>query len=330
MLPCSVLSLVGVSALGACAVALHAQSTPASMPVLRHAVGYYDQQLRRVVVVGAAGDPVGDGRDQVWSWSGTAWDSVAASGPAGRTNAGGAYDTSRGRAIVAGGARQVTAGQWQIVADSWATDGGTWKRIGDIPARDHNTLVESKGGGVLMFGGIGADRSAPWPVDTWELRGDTWERVSTDGPVGRGRSAMAFDRARNEVVLFGGASAPAADRSQTFLGDTWIWNGRRWRKAADDGPRGRYAHAMAYDERRRVVLLFSGAAEHKGAPLEDMWGWDGTKWAEIPLRGPTPGHRYQPVMVYDAARDRTVLVGGLGGHDDTWEWDGQRWHRLAP
>jgi hypothetical protein len=35
-------------------------------------------------------------------------------------------------------------------------------------------------------------------------------------------------------------------------------------------------------------------------------------------------------MVYDAVRDRTVLVGGLGGHDDTWEWDGQRWHRLAP
>ncbi len=44
-----------------------------------------------------------------------------------------------------------------------------------------------------------------------------------------------------------------------------------------------------------------------------------------PLTGPTPGHRYQPVMVYDRARARTVLYGGIGGPSDTWEWDGQRW-----
>ena len=40
------------------------------------------------------------------------------------------------------------------------------------------------------------------------------------------------------------------------------------------------------------------------------------------LAGPTPGHRYQPVMVYDRARNRTVLYGGIGGASDTWEWDG--------
>jgi len=29
-----------------------------------------------------------------------------------------------------------------------------------------------------------------------------------------------------------------------------------------------------------------------------------------------------PVMVYDRARDRTVLYGGIRGPSDTWEWDG--------
>jgi hypothetical protein len=85
---------------------------------------------------------------------------------------------------------------------------------------------------------------------------------------------------------------------------------------------------MVFDERRGVVWLYSGAAAHKGAPLSDMWQWNGTRWSEVALTGPTPGHRYQPVMVYDAARDRTVLYGGIGGPADTWEWDGFRWRRV--
>ena len=87
---------------------------------------------------------------------------------------------------------------------------------------------------------------------------------------------------------------------------------------------------MAYDERAGVVLLYGGAAAHRDAPLSDMWQWDGARWTEIPLTGATPGHRYQPVMVYDRARDRTVLVGGLGGPSDTWEWDGRAWRQIRP
>jgi len=68
------------------------------------------------------------------------------------------------------------------------------------------------------------------------------------------------------------------------------------------------------------------SAAHSNAPLTDMWQWDGRQWSEIPLTGPTPGHRYQPMMVYDAARQVTVLYGGLqGSTDTTWEWDGRRW-----
>ena len=86
---------------------------------------------------------------------------------------------------------------------------------------------------------------------------------------------------------------------------------------------------MVFDERAGVVLLYSGAAAHRDAPLSDMWQWDGARWSEVPLEGPTPGYRYQPVMVYDRARGRTVLYGGIGGPGDTWEWDGQRWRQLA-
>jgi hypothetical protein len=300
----------------------------AATPELGHAVGYFDQRLKRVVIVGEAGEPVDGARDRVWSWSGSRWEPESVPGPPGRTNAGAAYARSRGLAVVTGGARK-TGERWGTFGDAWIGDARGWQGIADISPRDHHTLVETRDGGVLMFGGIPANRSAAWPSETFELREDAWVRVATEGPSGRGRSAMALDRKRNEIVLFGGVgAAPAGSRDQPFFGDTWIWNGSAWRKAAETGPRGRYAHGMAYDERRGVVLMYSGAAAHKDAPLADMWQWDGQRWSEIALSGPTPGYRYQPVMVYDSARDRTVLVGGLGGPSDTWEWDGARWRQI--
>jgi hypothetical protein len=197
-----------------------------------------------------------------------------------------------------------------------------------VPARDHQSLVEDVDGRVLMFGGIPPDRLAPWPGDTWQLDAGKWRRAANDGPPGRGRTALAFDRRRGEVVLFGGVSAPAGpDQAQTFLDDTWTWDGRRWTKRPGTGPRGRYAHAMVFDERAGVVLLYSGAGAHRNAPLTDMWRWDGERWTELHPDGPTPGYRYQPVMVYDRARGRTVLFGGIAGINDTWEWDGRHWQQ---
>jgi hypothetical protein len=88
-----------------------------------HALGFYDPQLRRVVLVCGGADPkIGD-RDAVWSWSGKRWDLVTRAGPAGRVNAGAAYEAGRGRAVVAGGSRKtVDSATWEVVGDSWAGD----------------------------------------------------------------------------------------------------------------------------------------------------------------------------------------------------------------
>jgi hypothetical protein len=297
-------------------------------PSTDHAAGFYDARLQRVVLVSGAGDPKDGDRDKVWSWSGSRWEPAAEPGPPGRVNAAAAYGAGRGKAVIAGGSRKADA-SWQVIEDSWEGDRTGWQRIADIPARDHHALVEDGTGGILMFGGIPPDRSGPWPTDTWRVQDQKWARITTDGPPGRGRTALTYDSKRRQVVLFGGVSAPPGpDQPQTFFNDTWIWEGQRWRRAAEGGPRGRYAHGMVYDERAGVVLLYGGAAAHRDAPLSDMWQWDGARWTEIPLTGPTPGHRYQPVMVYDRARDRTVLIGGLGGPSDTWEWDGRAWRQI--
>lgn len=56
-------------------------------------------------------------------------------------------------------------------------------------------------------------------------------------------------------------------------------------------------------------------------------------WANIGPHTDYPGSRQGAAMVYDSARGRVVLYGGLRGSqylDDTWEWDGVRWHQIFP
>lgn len=295
-------------------------------PVLDHVAGAFDAVRGRVVIVGGAGDPLAESRDQVWSWSGTTWERDPLPGPAARGTASAAYHPNRHALIVAAGAQKVDEKSWRVGGDTWSGNSREWRRLGDAPARDHHALSHDATGGVLLFGGIGADRSARWPTGTWRLDDETWTQVGSSGPSARARTAMVYDTARRLVVLFGGVSEPeAGTQTQTFLSDTWTWDGRTWSRVATEGPRGRYAHGMVFDERAGVVLMYGGAAAHRNAPLQDMWQWDGRTWSEIPLSGATPGHRYQPVMVYDRARQRTVLVGGAPGSSDTWEWDGVRW-----
>src|SRR5262245_56581527 len=59
---------------------------------------------------------------------------------------------------------------------------------------------------------------------------------------GRNFSAMVYDAARNEVVLFGGIM-----NYTQMLGDTWIWDGSNGiQKSATDSPPPRFGHDMVY------------------------------------------------------------------------------------
>ncbi len=55
-------------------------------------------------------------------------------------------------------------------------------------------------------------------ADTWEWDGSTWlPKVTTPNPPARSGHAMAYDRLRHRVVLFGG------DHDGTLQDDTWEW-----------------------------------------------------------------------------------------------------------
>jgi hypothetical protein len=130
---------------------------------------------------------------------------------------------------------------------------------------------------------------------------------------------MAYDAARQRVVLFGGLNI------QGSLGDTWVWDGDYWTQVSDTGPSARHAHAMAYDALRQQVVLFGGSIG--GATrLEDTWVWEGVNWTQVAEKGPSP--RRNHAMACDDARGLVVLFGGDAANGllkDTWGWDGAAW-----
>ncbi len=72
--------------------------------------------------------------------------------------------------------------------------------------------------------------------------------------------ALAYDVARQRVVLFGGGG------NTGVLSDTWEWDGSNWtQRAPTNSPSSRVYHAMAYDAARQRVVLFGGYAANSSA-----------------------------------------------------------------
>jgi hypothetical protein len=161
------------------------------------------------------------------------------------------------------------------------------------------------GGRKVLFGRDGQGDSCL--SDTWVLGVDGWRQRRVPGPPPRSEAGMAFDRHRGVAVLFGGYDD--AGGRITRLGDTWEWDGSQWRLRATDGPEPRSGMAMAYDERRRRVVLFGG----NGGPRSDTWTWDGQRWVVVDM--PPSRGRFNAIAQYDSARRLVVRTTGWNGRE---------------
>jgi hypothetical protein len=103
---------------------------------------------------------------------------------------------------------------------------------------------------------------------THELAGTSWTLVSSTGPAARDFPALAYDAARERVILFGG----------DCRNDSWSWDGNVWTELqTTEKPPARSAASMIYDPVREVLVLVggSGCAEES---LRDIWEFDGEAW----------------------------------------------------
>ena len=156
---------------------------------------------------------------------------------------------------------------------------------------------------IVLFGGIQVTtRPIQHLNDTWEWDGRTWtQRRPVTSPPARTNHAMAYDAARQRVLLFGGTNLANA------LNDTWEWDGTTWtRKSPATNPPMRWEHAMVYDSARQRIVLFGGWGPMS---LTDTWEWDGKNWLQMnPMTRPPT--RCMHEMAYDPVRRRSVLFGG--------------------
>ncbi|MEW5985901.1 MAG: kelch repeat-containing protein [Chloroflexota bacterium] len=154
-----------------------------------------------------------------------------------------------------------------------------------------------------------------------------WEELFPPvSPPSRSDHAMTYDTRQGVAVLFGGAGESSA------LDDTWEWDSATmtWvERQPAHRPPARFGHAMAYDEARRVTVLFGGTSWNLD-DYGDTWLWDGDDWIQVyPSVSPAP--RWLAAMAYDAQRQVIVLFGGNGDgiYGDTWEWKyGRDWIEL--
>ena len=151
------------------------------------------------------------------------------------------------------------------------------------------------------------------------------------GPSARYAHSMAYDSARQVVVLFGGDGDETSPGGA--LGDTWEWDGASWeQQSPPSSPSPRYAGAMVYDNVRGVCVFFGGT-QTPTSILAETWEFDGVNWTQAnPVVSPSPRRHHN--MAFDSLRQRVVLFGGWSGSGnlgDTWEWDGVTWvQRTTP
>jgi hypothetical protein len=213
------------------------------------------------------------------------------------------------------------------LGDTWEFAGATWQQVPAAGPRArslHAMAFDAARGRAVLFGGSSGIGFNDYLSDTWEYDNGVWQQRATGAatPPPRFGHAMAYDRTRNRVVMFGGRTRSGI----IFLDDTWEWDGTSWTSYLPATRPGRRVNpALAFDPVSGRVLLFGGLL--LGGPFAaDTWTWDGTSWTQLaPVHAPSP--RARAVLATDLAAGRVVLYGGSDGTelDETWSWNGSDW-----
>ncbi len=303
---------------------------------------------------------------RTWEWDGATWVSTLTGVPSARWIGAMTLDTTKGRIVLFGGESStgtLLGDTWELASRIPITSQPTsvarnfgetanfsvaavglnlayqWRRNG-VPVVNSVRITGATSASLAIAqvglqdeGSYDVVITSPCGTETSQLASlsvatcpSSWQNLGAVGPSPRWNGAVASDLARNQIVLFGGRSTTGL----TFLGETWIWAGSNWSQRVVSGPSPRSDATMA--SLASGVILFGGRDTSGNTYLNDTWIWNGTAWV---LQNPVtkPPARLGCTMVYDAARNRVVMFGGVLSGDvfagDTWEWDGVNWTQVA-
>lgn len=183
----------------------------------------------------------------------------------------------------------------------------------------HAMGYDARRGAVMVYGGDADSLLWAWNGIRWRSFGG-----AAPNPGRRKHMKLVYDPSRDRLVLFGGGT------KTSMLGDTWEWDGKRWKQVTTEGPGERMAYAMAWDPARRRIVLFGGVGPAR-VPMNDTWEWDGRRWTRIATEGPPP--RLFAELTAGTGAGELLLVGGQPRSGpvfrDAWTLNEGTW-RLLP
>ncbi|MHB8077985.1 MAG: Kelch repeat-containing protein [Candidatus Krumholzibacteriia bacterium] len=283
-----------------------------------------------------------DTRHRILTWGGDGTDMVremtldgypypwrmlvtAGTPPAVRTGHALIYDRVQDRLIVFGG--QDAGGQafndlWQLTLGAVPT----WSQLspgGDAPdpRHDFGASYDPGSGRLVVFGGLDGDGNVvpgdlfvlnlnsnpPW----WWLPGQ-----SGDIPSDRYGSPLAFDPARDRLLLLGG------NDGQDDLGDeyeldlaTFAWSAA---PTAGSAPEPRHDHVCVYDQVSSQLLVWGGTAADDSVRALDTATrrWSALNW----FIGPPQQGGGRALGVFDWQWNRLVVLAGQRGAEAWTFW----------
>lgn len=297
----------------------------------------WDSGRNRVLLFGghnAADGELGD----MWSFDGKQWSRIVTdSGPSPRSSAACAYNKNDGAIYLFGGFNRANG----ALDDAWRydADNNKWTVVESKlhpPGRhDAGFVYDEKTDALTLFGGFNGKNDLP---DLWVLVGGQWKKLDAPGLPPRSYFSYTYDQKRKQTLLFGGYGMESAAIKASLEGyaptvkpGTWEFNGQSWKQImTKNTPTADLSYAMAYDEKRKLTVLFGGYNETKGE-LTETWVYDGKDWQWIHTKN-QPGKRTNASLVYDPQRKRVLLYGGYnpdsGALSDMWEFDGRNWIAL--
>lgn len=227
----------------------------------------------------------------LWEWDGNDWREFDNTGPAARYGHKMIYDSVRHVHVMYGGFvySRRPGDPYDMpypVTETWEYDavGRTWslRSTNGPPARsDFNIAFDAVRNRTVLFGGqleTAPTFAQQWADDTWVWDGGagTWQQLNPPNkPSGRFGHSMAFDSARNLLVLLGGQYVKQ-DYGNTVVpglsSETWTWDGANWSNQTlfFDFPSGVFDSPMVYETARQQLFVFADT----GATLNDtMLTW---------------------------------------------------------
>ena len=187
--------------------------TPTNSPPSQYGHALTFDSVRNVTVL----YPGAFAQDLLHEYDGVTWTPrTPAIKPPNRLYPGFAFDESRGVAVLFGGIQQLTKN------DCWEWDGTAWtqRTFGSAAMpepRSYSRLgYDAARSRIVLFGGQRQDFSAI--SDTWEYDGAAWTQRNAGAVPRRALHGMAFDRAKNRMMIVGGYGGIGSNGN---LQDTW-------------------------------------------------------------------------------------------------------------